>query len=95
MLRLGFELQRVVANLTACTTQARLSESGTQQSVPPIAKNMHLQVGISSGEAAGVVLGKCRRFYCIYGDTGVFDTALCMYTLCGWHYVANVIVSNK
>jgi len=95
MLRLGFELQRVVANLTAGTMQPGLSESIAQQSLPPLAKHMYLQVGISSGEVASVVLGKCRRFYCIYGDTGSFDTGLCMYTLCDWYYVANVKVSNE
>jgi len=34
-----------------------------------------LQVGLSAGEAAGVVLGKCRRFYCVYG--GLFQCSVC------------------
>ena len=28
-----------------------------------------IRVGISTGQVAAVLLGKCRRFYCIYGDT--------------------------
>jgi len=35
------------------------------------AQHTYAQVGLSAGEAAGVVLGKCRRFYCVYGDTGL------------------------
>ena len=28
-----------------------------------------LKIGLDSGSVAGIVLGKCRRFYCLYGDT--------------------------
>ena len=28
-----------------------------------------LKIGLNSGSVAGIILGKCRRFYCLYGDT--------------------------
>jgi hypothetical protein len=30
---------------------------------------LSLRVGISAGSVAGIVLGVCRRFYCVYGPT--------------------------
>ena len=30
---------------------------------------LELRVGVSSGPVAGIVLGACRRFYCVYGPT--------------------------
>jgi len=43
------------------------------------AQHTYAQVGLSAGEAAGVVLGKCRRFYCVYGDTGLRCSVFSIY----------------
>ena len=32
---------------------------------------LQMKVGINCGPVASVVLGKCRRFYCVYGNTGI------------------------
>ena len=31
---------------------------------------LHMKIGINCGPVASVVLGKCRRYYCVYGNTG-------------------------
>ena len=59
------------SGLLLSSSASGLSASGLSPSPAPArANDVFLQVGLSGGEAAGVVLGKCRRFYCIYGDTG-------------------------
>jgi class 3 adenylate cyclase len=42
-----------------------------------------LKVGISSGPAAGIVLGSCRRFWCVYGDTVNTAARMCKFSVSG------------
>jgi class 3 adenylate cyclase len=36
-----------------------------------------VHMGLCSGPVAGIVLGKCRRFYCVYGDTVNVAARMC------------------
>ena len=70
LIALGFDLMEITARVLAMGGVMG-GEKGTEQirEVAERAQDMKMQVGISSGPAAGVVMGRCRRFYCVYGDT--------------------------
>ena len=68
MVALGFDLMTIAAGVVAGGGGGgggadAQGEDGARAPAPQI------KVGVSSGPAAGVVLGRCRRFYCVYGDT--------------------------
>ena len=66
LIALGFDLMKITERVLALggfANQDRIRE------VPERAQDTKIKVGISNGPAAGVVLGRCRRFYCVYGDT--------------------------
>jgi len=61
----------------------RLKESTANFAYQGQRRQMHLSVGIHCGPAACVVLGKCRRFFCVYGNT--VNTASRMASNAGRH----------
>lgn len=66
MLSLGFDLMYATEKKARAPSFFGI-ETDTERDVPARARNLVMKVGLSSGPAAGVVLGACRRFYCIYG----------------------------
>ena len=66
MVALGFDLMHITEGIVKPSQDN--SSTVNQLDVCP-ARQVGMKVGISSGPAAGVVLGTVRRFYCIYGDT--------------------------
>ena len=66
MIALGFDLMEIASKVLSSSS---VDEFDKLREVPKRAHEMQIKVGISSGPAAGVVLGRCRRFYCVYGDT--------------------------
>ena len=66
MIALGFDLMKITDRVLSLKAFAQADK---QREVPESARDVHVKIGISSGPAAGVVLGRCRRFYCVYGDT--------------------------
>ena len=73
MIVLGFNLMRV--------TRGVVSRTKDQSSVG--SRDIFMKVGISSGCASGVVLGACRRFYCVYGDTVNTAARMCKFSEVG------------
>jgi class 3 adenylate cyclase len=67
MIALGFDLIGITSKVLSSSS---VDEFDKLREVPKRTYDeMQIKVGISSGPAAGVVLGRCRRFYCVYGDT--------------------------
>ena len=104
MVGLGFELMRIVKRFTKRTDEhADESSHGdvasTSSQITPGAceaparamKITGLQVGISSGPAAGIVLGSCRRFWCVYGDTVNTAARMCKFSVPGKIRVTSAI----
>jgi len=67
MIVLGFDLMEITSQKVKRPHFQSSIESGAEREVPARAQKLTMQVGLSSGPAAGIVLGRCRRFYCIYG----------------------------
>jgi hypothetical protein len=66
MILLGFDLMEITSQKVKRPLFLDI-ESGEEREVPARAGKLAMQVGLSCGHAAGIVLGRCRRFYCIYG----------------------------
>ena len=66
MLSLGADLMHATEKKALAHTFC-CESTDIARDVPAPARNLSMKVGLSSGPAAGVVLGACRRFYCIYG----------------------------
>jgi hypothetical protein len=65
MVALGFDLMLTTSQM-ACKPFFHDVE-GIERETPACAQNLAMQVGLSAGPVAGIVMGSCRRFYCIYG----------------------------
>jgi hypothetical protein len=65
MIALGFDLMRTMSNMTR--KPSFHDTEGIERETPVRARNSVMKVGLSIGPVAGIVLGSCRRFYCIYG----------------------------
>jgi hypothetical protein len=65
MIALGFDLMRTMNNMTR--DPSFYDTEGIERETPASARNSVMKVGLSIGPVAGIVLGSCRRFYCIYG----------------------------
>ena len=78
MIVLGFDLMEITSQKVNRPLFQGI-ESGAQREVPARAQKLAMKVGLSSGPAAGIVLGRCRRFYCIYGPSllPIFPTSYC------------------
>lgn len=63
MIALGFDLMRTMSNM-ACNPSFYDAE-GIERETPAGARNSVIKIGLSIGPVAGIVLGSCRRFYCI------------------------------
>ena len=103
MIGLGFELIHIVKRFTNRTNEHAdeschgdvASPSTVAQGAPKAParamKITGLQVGISSGPAAGIVLGSCRRFWCVYGDTVNTAARMCKFSVTGKIRVTSAI----
>ena len=65
MIALGFDLMRTMSNMAR--NPSFYDTEGIERETPVRARNSVMKVGLSIGPVAGIVLGSCRRFYCIYG----------------------------
>ena len=65
MISLGFDLMRTMSNMAR--KPSFYDTEGIERETPARARNSVMKVGLSIGPVAGIVLGSCRRFYCIYG----------------------------
>ena len=65
MIALGFDLMQTMSNMARNSSFHDLE--GIERETPVHARNLEMKVGLSIGPVAGIVLGSCRRFYCIYG----------------------------
>jgi class 3 adenylate cyclase len=81
MIALGFDLMRTMSNMT-CKPSFYDTE-GFERETPVRARNSAMKVGLSIGPVAGIVLGSCRRFYCIYGDTVNVAARMCKFSNLG------------
>ncbi len=81
MIALGFDLMRTMSNMT-CKPSFYDTE-GIERETPVRARNSAMKVGLSIGPVAGIVLGSCRRFYCIYGDTVNVAARMCKFSNLG------------
>jgi hypothetical protein len=68
MIVLGFDLMEITSQKVKRPLFQGI-ESSAEREVPARAQKLAMKVGLSSGPAAGIVLGRCRRFYCIYGPS--------------------------
>ena len=66
MIALGFDLMKITENFSSLDS---FGQGHRQSEMSGSARDVFVKIGICSGPAAGVVLGRCRRFYCVYGDT--------------------------
>ena len=80
MIALGFDLMRTMSNMTR--SPSFHDTVGLERETPARARNSAMKVGLSIGPVAGIVLGSCRRFYCIYGMFRLATTPkLCCFKL--------------
>ena len=56
---------------------------GDGRSEGTVRKKLEMKVGINAGPVACVVLGTCRRFYCVYGNTVNTAARMCSYAAPG------------
>ena len=92
MISLGFDLMHTMKAMTQKVSY--IDSSGKDRDMPFRARNVRMKVGLSSGPAAGVVLGRCRRFYCIYGDTVNTAARMCKFSIDGSIRVTRSIGSH-
>ena len=67
MIALGFDIMKITEKISSLNN--KFGQDYRQSEMPARTWDVHVKIGICSGPAAGVVLGRCRRFYCVYGDT--------------------------
>ena len=65
MIALGFDLMRTMSNMAR--NPSFYDTEGIERETPASAQSLAMKVGLSAGPVAGIVMGSCRRFYCIYG----------------------------
>ena len=65
MIALGFDLMLIMGQMSR--EPFFHDVEGKERETPVRAQNLAMKVGISVGPVAGIVMGSCRRFYCIYG----------------------------
>ena len=65
MIVLGFDLMLFVSQMTRKPFFHDIE--GRERETPVRAQNLEMKIGLSAGPVAGIVMGSCRRFYCIYG----------------------------
>ena len=78
MIELGFDLMRTMSNMTR--KPSFYDTEGIERETPVRARNSTMKVGLSIGPVAGIVLGSCRRFYCVYGDTVNVAARMCKFS---------------
>jgi class 3 adenylate cyclase len=81
MIELGFDLMRTMSNMTR--KPSFYDTEGIERETPVRARNSTMKVGLSIGPVAGIVLGSCRRFYCVYGDTVNVAARMCKFSNLG------------
>jgi class 3 adenylate cyclase len=81
MIALGFDLMRAMSNMAR--KPSFHDTEGKERETPIRARNSAMKVGLSIGPVAGIVLGSCRRFYCIYGDTVNAAARMCKFSNLG------------
>jgi class 3 adenylate cyclase len=92
MIALGFDLMRTMSNMTR--KPSFHDTEGIERETPDSAQNSAMKVGLSIGPVAGIVLGSCRRFYCIYGDTVNTAARMCKFSNLGTIRVTQGIGAN-
>jgi class 3 adenylate cyclase len=92
MIELGFDLMRVMSNMAQ--KPSFHDTGGMERETPVRARNSAMKVGLSIGPVAGIVLGSCRRFYCIYGDTVNTAARMCKFSNLGTIRVTQGIGAN-
>jgi class 3 adenylate cyclase len=81
MISLGFDLMRVMNNMAR--KPSFHDTEGKERETPIRSRNSAMKVGLNIGPVAGIVLGTCRRFYCIYGDTVNTAARMCKFSNLG------------
>ena len=65
MIVLGFDLMLTMSQMAR--EPFFHDVEGIERETPASAQSLAMKVGLSAGPVAGIVMGSCRRFYCIYG----------------------------
>jgi hypothetical protein len=73
LLELGWDLKQATARFDQRHLKDLRSEDGEG------GVRLEMKVGINAGPVACVVLGTCRRFYCVYGNTVNTAARMCSY----------------